>query len=58
MFEGCDRKRGSDVATRRKEEKKKGITDEDINKRIDELNNIIAECKEVARKHPPINKNV
>ena len=41
-----------------KRRRKKGITDEDINKRIDELNNIIAECKEVARKHPPINKNV
>ena len=38
--------------------RRKGITDEDINKRLDELNNIIAECKEVARKYPPINKNV
>ena len=41
-----------------KRRRKKGITDEDINKRIDELNNIIAECEEVARKYPPINKNV
>lgn len=41
-----------------KRRRKKGITDEDINKRIDELLKIITECKEVARKHPPINKNV
>lgn len=41
-----------------KRRRKKGITDEDINKEIDELNNIIAECKEVAKKYPPINKNV
>jgi hypothetical protein len=40
-----------------KKRRKKGITDEDINKRIDELLKIITECKEVARKHPPINKN-
>lgn len=40
-----------------KRRRKKGITDEDINKRIDELLKIITECKEVARKHPPINKN-
>ena len=41
-----------------KRRRKKEITDEDINKEIDELNNIIAECEEVARKYPPINKNV
>lgn len=38
--------------------KKKGLADEDINKQLDELLNLITECEELAEKHPPINKNV
>ena len=40
-----------------KRRRKKGLTDEDINKEIEELNNIIAECEEVIRKHPPTSRN-
>ena len=39
-----------------KRRRKKGLTDEDINKEIEELNNIIAECEEVIRKYPPTSR--
>ena len=39
-----------------KRRRKKGLTDEDIKKEIEELDNIIAECDEMIRKHPPTSK--
>ena len=36
--------------------RKKGLTDEDIKKEIEELNDIIAECDEVIRKHLPVSR--
>lgn len=39
-----------------KRRRKKGLTDKDIKKEIEELDNIIAECDEMIRKHPPTSK--
>ena len=39
-----------------KRRRKKGLTDEDIKKEIEELDNIIAECEEMIRKHPPVSR--
>ena len=39
-----------------KRRRKKGLTDEDINKEIEELNNIIAECEEMERKDLPTSR--
>ena len=39
-----------------KRRRKKGLTDEDINKEIEELDNIIAKCEEMIRKHPPVSR--
>ena len=41
-----------------KRRRKKEFTDEDIKKEIKELDNIIAECEEMARKHPPHEKKM
>ena len=41
-----------------KRRRKKGLTDEDIKKEIEELDNIIAECEEMIRNQPPRERNI